>query len=161
MAIGETIRNRRTIKAFKPDPIPEAEWTAWLEAASHAPNHRMTEPWEVLVVGPNARAELNHKTDFGQAPLVLAILSKPAPTPLDRDENLMASACFAQNFQLAAHEAGAGVFWSSIGASPRNRAILGVPEDYDVVGVFGVGYPAEVPPAKPRTPIAGKIKRLP
>ncbi|MNC65209.1 nitroreductase A [compost metagenome] len=72
----------------------------------------------------------------------------------------MAAACFAQNFLLAAHEAGAGVYWASLGALPQNRAILEVPEDYDVIGIFGIGYPAEVPPLKPRTPIASKITYL-
>lgn len=157
----EAIKARRNIKAFKPDTIDEKEWLSWLEAASFAPNHRMNEPWEVLVVGPETRAGLGHKTDFGGAPVVLAVLSKPAPTPLERDENVMAVSCFIQNFMLAAHEAGAGVFWSSIGASPRNREVLGVQEGYDVIGVLGVGYPAEVPEAKARTPITSKIAYLP
>lgn len=159
--IQELMRTRRTIKMFKPDAIPESEWKAWLEAASYAPNHRMTEPWEILAIGPETRAKLAHKTDFGGAPVVLALLSKSAPTPFDRDEHVMAAACFAQNFMLAAHEAGVGTFWSSMGGLPRNREILGVPEGCDVIGVFGVGYPAEVPAGKPRTPIESKLVYLP
>ncbi|WP_334074176.1 MULTISPECIES: nitroreductase [Paenibacillus] len=159
--LTEAMKTRRNIKMFKPDPVGEQDLTAWLEAASYAPNHRMNEPWEILFIGPETRASLNHKTDFGGAPVVLAILSKPASTPLERDENVMAVSCFIQNFMLAAHEAGAGVFWSSIGATPRNREVLGVQENYDVVGVLGVGYPAEVPAAKPRTPITSKIAYLP
>lgn len=161
MMIAEQIRTRRNLKMFKPDPIPEELLFSWLETASYAPNHRMNEPWEILLVGPETRAKLNHKTDFGQAPVVLAVLSKPAPTPFERDENVMAAACFVQNFLLAAHDAGAGAYWGSLGALPQNRAILGVPEGYDVIGVFGVGYPAEVPELKPRTPIASKITSLP
>ncbi|AIQ62234.1 nitroreductase A [compost metagenome] len=161
MSVTDTIKTRRNIKAFKPDPISESELASWLEAASYAPNHRMNEPWELLLVGADTRAALKHKTDFGQAPVVLAVLSKPAPTPFERDENVMAASCFAQNFLLAAHEAGAGTFWSSLGALPHNREILGVPEGYDVIGVFGVGYPAEVPEVKPRTPISAKLTRLP
>ncbi|WP_331459269.1 nitroreductase family protein [Paenibacillus sp. FJAT-27812] len=68
--------------------------------------------------------------------------------------------CFVQNFLIAAHELGVGVFWASWGALPHNRLILGVPDDYDVVGVFGIGYPPEVPAAKPRTSIASKITYL-
>lgn len=121
----------------------------------------MNEPWELMIIGPETRAKLNHKTDFGGAPVVLAVLSKPAATSFERDENVMAVSCFVQNLMLAAHEAGAGVFWSSMGAQPRGREILGVQEDYDVVGVLGIGYPAEVPDTKPRTPITSKTKRLP
>ncbi|WP_080838095.1 nitroreductase family protein [Cohnella massiliensis] len=156
----EAIKTRRNIKSFKPDPLDRELVVSWLEAASYAPNHRMTEPWEIKFVGPKTRAEINHKTNFNEAPIVIAVISKGAPTPMDRDEHVMATACFVQNFLLAAHDAGAGAFWSSIGASPRGRGILGVAEGDDVIGMFGIGYPSETPPAKERTPIAGKIEDL-
>lgn len=161
MAILDVITSRRTIKMFKPDPVAEDKLMIWLEAASYAPNHRMTEPWELVFIGADTRAKLKHKTDFGGAPVVLAVLSKPAAAAFDRDENVMAVSCFIQNLTLAAEEEGVGVFWSSLGAQPQNRAVMGVPEDYDVIGLLGIGYPAEIPPAKPRTPIASKITYLP
>ncbi|GGH21005.1 nitroreductase family protein [Paenibacillus segetis] len=160
MTTTNLIKTRRNVKMFKPDLISESDLMIWLEAASYAPNHRMTEPWELLFLGSETRAKLNHKTDFGSAPIVFALISKPAATSFERDENVMASACFAQNFLLAAHEAGVGAYWASLGALPHNREILGVPQDHDVIGVFGVGYPAEIPNAKPRTPIASKITYL-
>ncbi|AZN42574.1 nitroreductase family protein [Paenibacillus albus] len=159
-SVIEAIRTRRTIKSFKPDPISETDLNAWLEAASYAPNHRFNEPWEVLVIGPETRAKLNHKTNFGNAPILLAVLSKPGATPFERDENIMAVSCFIQNFLLAAHEAGAGAYWASLGSQPQNRAILNVQEGFDVVGVFGIGYPAEEPAARPRAPIASKMTHL-
>lgn len=72
-------------------------------------------------VGPETRAKLNHKIDFGGAPVVFAVLSKPADTPFKRDENVMATSCFVQNFLLAAQEAGVGVYWTSMG---RKRKIV-------------------------------------
>ncbi|WP_018750669.1 nitroreductase family protein [Paenibacillus sanguinis] len=161
MSVLDAITGRRNIKAFKPDAIREKDVRAWLAAASYAPNHRMTEPWRVLFVGPETRGRLKHKTDFGGAPLVIAIFSKSATTALERDENVMATACFVQNFMLAAHEAGAGTFWSSLGAAAHNREILGASESEDVIGLFGIGYPAEIPAVKPRTPIEDKITSLP
>ncbi|WP_342566232.1 nitroreductase family protein [Paenibacillus sp. FSL R7-0345] len=161
MSIVEIIKTRRSVKQFKSDPVSEGDLLSWLEAASYAPNHRMNEPWEILMIGTETRAALKHKTDFGGAPVVLALLSKSAATPFERDENVMAVSCFAQNFLLAAHEAGAGAYWASLGALPHNRIILGVPEDYDVIGVFGIGYPAEIPPLKPRTPVTSKITTRP
>jgi nitroreductase len=161
MDVLHAIKTRRNIKQFKPDPIDRTQVLEWLDAASFAPNHRMVEPWEIIFVGDVTRAKLNHKANFGGAPIVLAIVSKPASTQLDRDENVMAVACFVQNFLLAAHAAGAGARWASLGALPQNREILGVPDGYDVIGVFGVGYPAEIPNAKERTPIETKIRYTP
>lgn len=161
MTILDVIRARRTIKAFKPDPVSEHDLTSWLEAASYAPNHRMTEPWELLFIGPETRAELRHKTDFGGAPVLIGVLSKTADTSTERDENVMAVSCYIQNFMLAAQEAGVGVFWSSLGGTARGREILGVTEAHDVIAVLAVGYPAEIPAAKTRTPVAAKITTLP
>jgi nitroreductase len=160
MKVIDLIKTRRSIKQFKPTPISKEDLHSWLEAASYAPNHRMNEPWELLFIGPDTRAKLNHKPDFGGAPVVLAVLSKPATTSFERDENIMAAACFVQNLLLAAHEDGVGAYWASLGALPHNRVILEVPQDYDVIGVFGIGYPAEVPATKPRTEISSKITYL-
>ncbi|WP_342447449.1 nitroreductase family protein [Paenibacillus ihuae] len=51
MTIIDLIQTRRTIKQFRPDAISEEAVLSWLEAASYAPNHRMTEPWEILFIG--------------------------------------------------------------------------------------------------------------
>jgi len=160
MTIVDTIRTRRNVKKFKGEPIDRETYVKWLEAATFAPNHRMTEPWEILMIGPETRAKLNHKTNFGGAPVVFAIISKKGENALIREENIAATSCFIQNFMLAAWAEGVGTFWSSIGASPKNREVLQVSEDYDVIGVLAIGYPEEVPEAKMRTAIENKIKEL-
>lgn len=161
MDLLEAIRTRRHVKFFKPDPVDMNLVEKWLEAASYAPNHRMAEPWEVIVVGEKTRELINHPPNFGNAPLVLAILSKRAEKQVDRDENLMAVSCFIQNFSLLAHEQGVGVRWTSIGWSDAARQALGVDESYDVANILGIGYPVEVPEVRPRTRVAEKIKQVP
>lgn len=160
MDILELIKSRRTIKIFKSDPINQDKLLLWLQTAAMAPNHRMTEPWEIYLVGPETRTKLNHKTNFGDAPVVLAVLSKHGATAIETEENALATACFVQNFNLVAWAEGVGTFWSSMGGNPKNREILGVPDGYDVIGVFGVGYPDEVREPKERTPIQNKWKQL-
>ncbi|WP_041580476.1 nitroreductase family protein [Bacillus sp. 1NLA3E] len=160
MNIMDIIKTRRTIKKFKSDGINRAVILSWLSAASMAPNHRMTEPWEIVFIGSETRANLHHKTNFGNAPTVFAIISQRGKNEVEREENRSATSCFIQNFMLAAWAEGVGTFWSSIGITPKNRTLLNVPDDYDVIGVLAVGYPEEVPEAKPRTPIEGKIREL-
>lgn len=161
MEILEVITNRRNIKKFKTDPIDQDLIKKWLNAAVMAPNHRMTQPWEVYIVGPETRAKLNHKTNFGNAPFVMAVLSKHGKTAVEAEENALATACFIQNFNLAAWAEGVGTFWSSISISEKNREILGVPDDYDVIGTLGVGIPEEIPESKPRESIETKLRQLP
>jgi nitroreductase len=159
--IIDTIKSRRNIKKFKSDAVQLDLLYSWLEAAKMAPNHRMTEPWEVYFVGPGTRAKLNHKTNFGNAPILIAVLSKHGATLVEKEENALATACFIQNFNLAAWAEGVGTFWSSIGITAKNKEILGVPENYDLIGVLGVGYPEVIPDPKPRISIQNKIKNLP
>jgi nitroreductase len=159
--ILELIKNRRNIKKFKPDKLEVALIHGWLEAASMAPNHRLTEPWEVYFIGPETRKRLNHKTDFGNAPVLMAIVSRHGASVVETEENKVATACFIQNFNLAAWAEGVGTLWSSIGITEKNRQILGLPDNYDLLGVFGVGYPEVTPDPKTRTLIVNKIKKLP
>lgn len=161
MNVLDAIMTRRNIKSFKPDPIDKDKVISWLNAASYAPNHRMMEPWEIYWIGPDTRAAVGHKTDFGGAPVVLAIVSTPAKNHMDRDEHIEAVACFIQNFMLAAHSEGAGTGWSSIGISPKVRALLQLQDGYECVGFIPVGYPNTIPDPKPRTPIQQKIHQLP
>jgi nitroreductase len=161
MDILDLIKSRRNIKKFKKQAVPLDLIHSWLEAAKMAPNHRMTEPWEVYFIGSETRVKLNHKTNFGNAPVVMAVLSKHGASTVEKEENALATACFVQNFNLAAWSQGVGTFWSSIGIIAKNREILGVPENYDLIGVLGIGYPETVPDPKPRTSIKNKIKNLP
>lgn len=161
MNVLDVIKNRRTIKKFKTDAVPLDLIYSWLEAAKMAPNHRMTEPWEVYFIGPETRAKLNHKTDFGNAPVLIAVISKHGASAIEKEENALATACFVQNFNLAAWAGGVGTFWSSIGVTAKNQEILGVPKNYDLIGVLAIGFPELIPDPKPRTSIMNKIKNLP
>lgn len=161
MDIENLVKNRRNIKNFKSDSISRDQLMSWFEAAKMAPNHKMTEPWEVVFIGPKTRAKLNHKADFGGAPTVIAILSKPGSNEKEHFENIITTACFIQNFLLIAFDAGVGARWASLGSLPQNREILEVPSDYEVLGVFGVGYPSEVPEPKTRQPMIEKVRNLP
>ncbi len=160
MQVKEAITSRRHIKQFKSDEVTDAQLLSWLDTARFAPNHRMVEPWEVLVIGSKTRALLHHKANFGDAPVVLAFLYKGSENEVDKFENLVATACFVQNFCLAAFADGVGTRWTSIATKPDTKEILQLPENYEVLTILGVGYPAEVPPAKERTPMVSKIKHM-
>jgi nitroreductase len=161
MDMLEIISSRRNIKSFKSDAVHSELIHKWLQAGTMAPNHKMTEPWEVYWVGEETRALLNHKTNFFNAPTVIAVLSKHGANDIETKENELATACFVQNFNLAAWAEGVGTFWSSMAIAPKIREILGVPDGYEVIGIFGVGYPEEVSSPKERKPIQEKTKYLP
>ena len=79
MDVFESIRRRRTIRDFKPDPVPDDVVHRILQAARWAPSSSNTQPWHFIVVrNPDTIAELGsictQGTFIGQAPLAIAVV---------------------------------------------------------------------------------------
>lgn len=50
MDVLEAVNKRRSIRAFKPDPVPSEILKKIVEAALHAPSASNSQPWELVVV---------------------------------------------------------------------------------------------------------------
>lgn len=50
MDLIEAIRKRKSIRKFKPDPVPQGVLREILEIASRAPSAMNTQPWEFVVI---------------------------------------------------------------------------------------------------------------
>lgn len=187
MDIHDHLKQRRTVRRFKPDAIPEDTLAAIFEAAMWAPSHANAQPWEFVVVGPEARAKLLSifrvkaeemladpdlpepkrksisilKEDFGGAPFMVAVISRPGSDDLEKVENPLSTAVAVHNMCLAAWEKGVGAVWLSLGVAPPVRAVLGVDEGESVVALLAMGCPAEVPPAPPRDPYSDHMREVP
>ena len=144
MEILESIKARRTIRRFKPDPIPPPVLDEIFEAAMWAPSPANAQPWDFFVVGPQARGKLLPlfqakaaellaapdlpepkrqavealRADFGGAPYMVAVISRPGSEPIERIEYPLSTAAAVQNLCLAAWAHGIGSIWLSFGAAP-------------------------------------------
>lgn len=187
MEMLEHIKARRTIRKFKPDPIPEAALDQIYEAAMWAPSHANAQPWDFVVVGPEARGKLLGmlqtkatelladpdlpapkrrnlellREDFGGAPYMVAVVSRAGAEPLEKAENPLSAACAVQNLCLAAWAQGIGSVWLSVGVAPPARPILQVPEGASVVALLALGYPDQTPPAPPREDYNTHLRQVP
>jgi len=187
MEILSHLRQRRTVRKFKLDPIPQHTLDAMFEAAMWAPSHANVQPWNFVVIGRKARAYLLElfrvkadelladpdlpppkragitalREDFGGAPFMVAVISRAPADDLQRVENPLSTAGAVQNMCLAAWDAGVGAVWLSVGASPPARAILGIKDGESVVALLAMGYPAEIPPAPPREPYTAHLREIP
>jgi nitroreductase len=187
MELLDHLKARRTVRSFRPDPVPQAVLDRVFEAAMWAPSHGNTQPWDLVVVGPEARAELlklfQAKADelladpalpaskrrnvtllrenFGGAPHMVAVVSRPPIEDLERIENPLSAATAVQNLCLAAWDAGVGSVWLSLGAAPPVRQIPGIAEGASVVAPLTMGFPAEVPPAPPREAFTTHLRQVP
>ena len=55
MDIWDAFKNRRSVRRFKPDPVPEADLRRILDAARLAPTSGNQQPWKFLVVRDPAK----------------------------------------------------------------------------------------------------------
>ena len=58
MRLDEALRARKSVRAFKPDPIPRALMEELLQEASLAPSGTNVQPWKVHVIAGEVRARL-------------------------------------------------------------------------------------------------------
>jgi len=72
MDVIETIETRRSVRAFKANPVPKATLEAIMKAALRAPSWANTQPWEFCVVGGEVieklRAAMIDKVRSGEQP---------------------------------------------------------------------------------------------
>lgn len=61
MELLHGIRTRRSIRGFKPTPIPEETIREILAAAGRSPSYTNTQPWEIAVVRGDTLAEVSRR----------------------------------------------------------------------------------------------------
>lgn len=58
MNVTDAVRTRRTIRAFKKEPVPESVLRDVLDIAREAPSNSNTQPWRIDIVSGEARVKL-------------------------------------------------------------------------------------------------------
>lgn len=61
MDLAEAIYSRKSIRKFKPEPVPKKTLMRLLAAATQAPSARNIQPWQFIVVTDQARERLAQK----------------------------------------------------------------------------------------------------
>ncbi len=185
MDLHETILARRTVHAYTTDPLPAGAMERALDAAIHAPNHRLTFPWRFVRVGRQTREAL--------ADLVVRLKSPPGETlppeaidkarakvlnpaellvvsirrhedPQTAREDYASAACAIQNVHLALWAEGVASKWSSGKPTrhPETYAMFGIDhEREEIVGFVWAGIAAKVPPKPERPPLGELVRALP
>jgi len=159
MDLMEAIRGRRSIRKYKPDPIPEDTLQKIMEAVRWSPSWANTQCWEMIIVrDPNMKSALANtltKTNpslssMTEAPLVIVLCGKKGVSGFKKGEAatvkgdwLMFDTGIAmQNLCLVAHEMGLGTVIIGMFDHKKAEEILGVPQNVEVVAMTPLGYPA-------------------
>lgn len=150
---------RRTIRKFKPDPVPRDLLERMVDAARLAPSAANVQPLEFIVVdGGAAKAEVFPALKWA-AYIAPAGDPRPGEEPAAYVVTLVDSKLREKTFEydvgaamenmiLVALAEGVGACWLLSIDRDRLRAALGVPDGYRVDSVLALGYPAEEPSAE-------------
>jgi nitroreductase len=159
--VDDAIRQRRTHKAFAPEPVPRETVEELLELARWAPNHHLTNPWRFRVLGPEALARLKEAagpeaaTKLDRAPTLIAVTQVRSEDAVQDEEDLCATAAATYAVLLAAHSRGLAGYWRTPGVlrSPEGRAALGIEDDERFVALIHLGQPRQekLPPERAPT----------
>lgn len=159
MDLMEAIKGRRSIRKYKPDPVPEEAMHILIEAVKWSPSWANTQCWEVIVVkDPKVKSELAAtlvKTNpalssMTEAPLVIVLCGKKGVSGFKKGEAatvkgdwlMFDSGIAMQTLCLTAHSLGLGTVVVGLFDHQKAEEILGVPQDREVVALTPLGYPA-------------------
>jgi nitroreductase len=159
MDLMEAIKGRRSIRKYKPDPIPEDALQKIMEAVRWSPSWANTQCWEVIIVrDPNMKSALANtltKTNpslssMTEAPLVIVLCGKKGVSGFKKGEAatvkgdwLMFDTGIAmQTLCLTAHSLGLGTVVVGLFDHKKAEEILGVPQNAEIVAMTPLGYPA-------------------
>jgi nitroreductase len=156
------LQGRRSIRRYRPDPVPEEMVEQLLEAGRWAPSASNRQPWAFIVVQDEAvRRQVAQQAAYyvirwahvEEAPLLI-VLCGEARNRIYRQFLHEDIGLAGGQIMLQAKALGLGTCW--IGGLDRRAMadILGVPDHMEIVGLLTVGFPAEDPPPPPRKPLA-------
>ena len=150
MEVFDIIKERRSIRAYKSERIPNDKLERLLEAARLAPSAANRQNWKFIVVdNEEIKNQLvvasNNQTFVGTASHIIAGIGDSTQKWHQVD-----LAIALEHIVLEAVELGLGTCWIGAFNEDEVKRILKIPQDKKVVALLTVGVPAESPDARPR-----------
>ena len=160
------LRGRRSIRRYRPDPVPEEMVEQILEAGRCAPSASNRQEWRFVVArDPASRERLaraaNEQEFVGAAPVVLACCAETDGhmMPCGQLSYPIDLAIAIDHITLCAVAEGLGTCWIGAFDEDRVKEILSIPPHFRVVALLPIGYPQDpAPVAKSRLPLERIVK---
>jgi nitroreductase len=156
---------RRTHKAFGPNPVPRETLLEILTAARFAPTHHMTEPWRFRVLGPETLRALKEiagekeAAKLDRAPTLVVATAALTGDLVQDEEDVCATAAAIELVLLAATERGLATYWRTphVLRTRPGRGAVGIPPTERFLGLLHFGTPAREPAPRERQPVESYV----
>ena len=162
MDIIETIKARRSVRKFTPDPVSDEQIERILEAGRWAPSGLNNQPWRFAVVRDRGLimeiAKLTHYSRIVLGAQVLIPVFIDTTTIYHREKDIQGIGACLQNMLLGIHSLGLGAVWLGeiIRSNLMIKQLLSLGDDLELMAVVALGWPDE----KPRTTKRKALKDL-
>lgn len=171
MEFSDTVYHRRSIRAFKPEPLKDKQLQFILESANRAPSAGNLQAYKIyLVKDAKARRGLAQaaldQNFIAQAPVVLVFCAHPRLSSWryrERGESLYAvqDATIACTFaMLAAVDQGLGSVWVGAFRQEDVRKVINAYPEHRPVAILALGIPAEAPHERNRRPLSDLVHEV-
>ncbi len=151
---------RYSVRAYKPDPVPEEMLQRVLEAARLAPTAHNAQPFRLIVIHTRGREQellrVYPREWFVQPPLVIAGCLVTTETWVRGDGKSYGEvdvAIVMDHLILAATSLGLGTCWIAAFNAAAAREALALPDHVQPVIFTPLGFPAIEPHEKRRRPL--------
>ena len=142
MDVFEAVSTVLAVRSYRPDPIPHEVVARIVEAGRLTGSSMNGQPWHFVVVDDHATLQrMGNLAQTGpyiaQAPL--AIVVAVGKTPFGVSDGSRA----IQSMVLTAWAEGVGSNWVGFRGLEEIRALLGIPDEFEVLAAVPFGYPVE------------------
>jgi len=150
MEFYEAVMTRRSVRSYKPDPVPEDALNRILEAVRMAPSGSNRQPWKFIVVTDSEKRRrlmeiCGNQRFVGEAPVAIVGCGKDVKYNRGGymgDKAFLVDVSIAfTHLILAARAEGLGTCWIGDFENLKVKELFDVPDDFDVVAVTPLGYP--------------------
>ena len=143
----KAIYERRSVREYTDEPVPEDHILEILKAGSWAPSGLNNQPWRfAIVTDPELKQKFEPLTKYSRIIrsarcLLPVFISRQRMYHEVKDYQAM-GACL-QNMLLCAHSLGLGAVWLGeiLKSGDEIRKLLGLSDDLDLMAVIALGWP--------------------
>jgi nitroreductase len=155
------IRNRRSIRIWKDEDVPQPLIDRLIEAASWAPSACNQQPVRYVTIRDRETIKMIPGDGcFEMAPVIIVVVidrrSYEYLNTIPSYNPVLDAGAAIQNMLLMAYALGLGTTWGTFGNRPQNEAVrtrLVLPDYMEMLTYVGVGLPADFPPPPGRLPV--------
>jgi len=150
----ELLKTRRSIRKYLPTVVEPDKINQITSAALMSPASKRSNPWEFIVVEDHQKLQelsecRSHSSQMlAESPLGIVVIADKTKSDVWMEDASIAAIIM----QLEAHDLGLGSCWIQVYGRDKDehltaedyiKALFGIPEEFGVLCIISIGYPAE------------------